>query len=116
MAKTKGKIKELELPTLKLMKKQDAISWENVNGEAVKRHYVVPEYIIKNLKHLLRPYQQEAIRYFHYSQQLNGSDELYNHLLFNMATGERVIIVTGCINILISRVSGTLTKYYSYIA
>lgn len=87
MAKTKGKIKELELPTLKLMKKQDVISWENVNGEAVKRHYVVPEYIIKNLKHLLRPYQEEAIRYFHYSQQLKGADELYNHLLFNMATG-----------------------------
>lgn len=87
MAKTKGKIKELELPTLKLLIKQDDISWENVNGEIVKRHYVVPDYIIKNLKHLLRPYQEEAIRYFHYSQELNGADELYNHLLFNMATG-----------------------------
>ena len=87
MAKAKGKIKELELPTLKLLRKQDDISWENINGEVIKRHYVVPDYIIKNLKHLLRPYQEEAIRYFHYSQQLNGADELYNHLLFNMATG-----------------------------
>lgn len=87
MAKAKGKIKELELPTLKLLRKQDDISWENVNGEAIKKHYFVPDYIIKNLKHLLRPYQEEAIRYFHYSQKLNGSDELYNHLLFNMATG-----------------------------
>ena len=87
MAKAKGKMKELELPTLKLLRKQDDISWENVNGEVVKKHYVVPDYIIKNLKHLLRPYQEEAIRYFHYSQELNGADELYNHLLFNMATG-----------------------------
>lgn len=30
--------------------------------------------------------------------------------------GERVIIVTGCINVLVSRVSGTLTKYNSCIA
>lgn len=87
MAKAKGKIKELELPTLKLLRKQDDISWENVNGEAIKRHYVVPDYIIKNLKHLPRPYQEEAIRYFYYTQELNGADELYNHLLFNMATG-----------------------------
>jgi type III restriction enzyme len=87
MATAKGKTKELELPTLKLLKKQDEISWKNVNGEAVRTHYVVPEYIIKNLKHLLRPYQEEAMRYFHYSQELNGADELYNHLLFNMATG-----------------------------
>ena len=32
------------------------------------------------------------------------------------STGERVIIVTGCINVLVSRVSGTLTKYNSCIA
>ena len=34
----------------------------------------------------------------------------------DMETGERVIIVTGCINVLVSRVSGTLTKYNSCIA
>ena len=33
-----------------------------------------------------------------------------------METGERVIIVTGCINILISRVSGTFIKNNSCIA
>ena len=32
------------------------------------------------------------------------------------ATGERVIIVTGCINALVSRVSGTFIKYNSCIA
>lgn len=98
MAKAKGKTKELELPTLKLLRKQDDISWENVNGEVVQRHYFVPNYIIKNLKHLLRPYQEEAIRYFHYSQELNGADELYNHLLFNMATGSgKTDVMSGLI-------------------
>ena len=33
-----------------------------------------------------------------------------------METGERVIIVTGCINALVSRVSGTLIKNNSCIA
>ena len=32
------------------------------------------------------------------------------------AIGERVIIVTGCINVFKSRVSGTLAKYNSCIA
>ncbi len=32
------------------------------------------------------------------------------------ATGERVIIVTGCINALVSRVSGTFIKNNSCIA
>ncbi|MBU3194637.1 hypothetical protein [Clostridium algidicarnis] len=30
--------------------------------------------------------------------------------------GERVIIVMGALNVILSRVSRTLTKYYSYIA
>lgn len=38
------------------------------------------------------------------------------NLDIKMETGERVIIVTGCINVLVSRVSGTLTKYNSCIA
>lgn len=47
-----------------------------------KQNYHVPKYIEDNLKHTLRPYQHEAIRYFHYSQEEN-----LNHLLFHMATG-----------------------------
>ena len=46
------------------------------------------------------------------SKALEGE---YN-LTIEMETGERVIIVTGCINVLVSRVSGTLTKYNSCIA
>lgn len=55
----------------------------------------------------LRKYQSDAI------------NEWFQHGgrgIFEMATGERVIIVTGCINVLVSRVSGTLTKYNSCIA
>jgi HKD family nuclease len=39
-----------------------------------------------------------------------------NKALLISATGERVIIVTGCINVFKSRVSGTLAKYNSCIA
>jgi type III restriction enzyme len=38
------------------------------------------------------------------------------NLTIEMETGERVIIVMGALNVILSRVSGTLTKYYSYIA
>jgi len=46
------------------------------------------------------------------SPRLEG---LYN-LTIEMETGERVIIVTGCINALVSRISGTLIKNNSCIA
>ena len=39
-----------------------------------------------------------------------------HHIILKGATGERVIIVTGCINALVSRVSGTLIKNNSCIA
>lgn len=38
------------------------------------------------------------------------------NLTIEMETGERVIIVMGALNVILSRVSRTLTKYYSYIA
>ena len=48
----------------------------------------LPDYIIENLKHKPRPYQSEAIRYFHYTQ----ASETFKfrkprQLMFNMATG-----------------------------
>ena len=56
----------------------------------------------------------------HQKDALDNLEGMRNHgesiaLLYH-ATGERVIIVTGCINVLVSRVSGTLTKYNSCIA
>ena len=79
----------------------------------------LPEYITSNLNEniLLREYQEEAFRYFityYESPEFRKNKQIHN--LFHMATGERVIIVTGCINALVSRVSGTLTKYNSCIA
>lgn len=47
----------------------------------------VPEYIENNVRHALRPYQNEAIgRYIHYTND-DKNKVLPEHLLFNMATG-----------------------------
>ena len=48
-----------------------------------------PEYISENLKHELRPYQQEAVgRYLHYYDKDQTRDQSRGlQLLFNMATG-----------------------------
>lgn len=47
-----------------------------------------PDYITENMVHSFRYYQNDALRYFHYTQT---SDEFkfrnINHVLFNMATG-----------------------------
>ena len=59
----------------------------------------------------LKDHQQEAIENLEEMRKNGDSIALLYH-----ATGERVIIVTGCINVLVSRVSGTLTKYNSCIA
>jgi type I restriction enzyme R subunit len=58
----------------------------------------------------LRPYQVSAIERIEESI-CQGKKTM----LLAMATGERVIIVTGCINALVSRVSGTLNRYISRI-
>lgn len=51
-------------------------------------NYQLPEYLKSNLKDNLRPYQEEALRYFHYSQFKQDIANIdYKHLLFNMATG-----------------------------
>ena len=46
----------------------------------------LPDYLTKNLKHPLRPYQQEAIgRYLHYKTDSNRA--IPEQVLYNMATG-----------------------------
>lgn len=51
-------------------------------------NYQLPEYVKSNLKDNLRPYQEEALRYFHYSQfRQDIADRDYKHVLFHMATG-----------------------------
>lgn len=47
----------------------------------------VPKYIYDNLNHNLRPYQEEAIRHYIYTQRSGINEDFFNHLLFHMATG-----------------------------
>lgn len=55
--------------------------------------FEIPDYIINNLSHELRPYQEEALRHFIYTQRLDAADLAYNHLLFHMATGSGKTLV-----------------------
>lgn len=44
-------------------------------------------YLQDNLKHDLRDYQKKALLHLHWSQIQENADNLYNQLMFNMATG-----------------------------
>ena len=63
------------------------------------------QFIKDNGLRFLRPYQLNAVKALQKSVKKGNQ-----RFLFEMATGERVIIVTGCINALRSRVSGTLVN------
>ncbi|MGX7347933.1 DEAD/DEAH box helicase family protein [Aerococcus vaginalis] len=53
-----------------------------------QEEYQLPKYISDNLKHTLRYYQDNAIRYYRYIQELDQFKFRHlNHFLFNMATG-----------------------------
>lgn len=62
-------------------------------------NYQLPEYLKANLKDNLRPYQEEALRYFYYSQfKQEIANRDYKHLLFNMATGSgKTMVMAGAI-------------------
>lgn len=80
---------------------------ENHNG--IANNLVLDEDdIVKNLRGV-----QKQNHLKEYTGELKKSNL---NFAVEMETGERVIIVTGCINVLVSRVSGTLTKYNSCIA
>ena len=68
-------------PLLEKLQKADALQLDT------RKNYQVPDYIKENLNQKLRTYQHEAIRYFHYSQEMPMADDLANQLLFHMATG-----------------------------
>jgi len=53
----------------------------------------ITQYIIDNLSHKLRPYQEQALRQFIYTQRSDGADISFNHLLFHMATGSGKTLV-----------------------
>src|SRR5699024_2104016 len=53
----------------------------------------VPDYVLDNLSHELRPYQRQAMSQFIFTHELEGADLAYNHLLFHMATGSGKTLV-----------------------
>src|SRR5690625_4056402 len=53
----------------------------------------VPSYVLDNLNHNLRPYQRQAMSHFMFTQELDGADLSFNHLLFHMATGSGKTLV-----------------------
>lgn len=53
----------------------------------------VPQYIHDNLSHEMRPYQEESLRHFIYTQRSDTADVSFNHLLFHMATGSGKTLV-----------------------
>nr|WP_318540252.1 DEAD/DEAH box helicase family protein [Terribacillus saccharophilus] len=53
----------------------------------------IPLYIHDNLSHNLRPYQEQALKQFIYTQRSTTADISFNHLLFHMATGSGKTLV-----------------------
>jgi type III restriction enzyme len=81
LSKRKKK-KELSLPLLEEVQSLD----KDMFNEHVA--WNTPHYITQNMIHKFRYYQNDALRYFHYTQ----SGDIFrhrniNHVLFNMATG-----------------------------
>lgn len=53
----------------------------------------IPNYVYENLSHDLRPYQEQALQQFIYTQRSDAADLSFNHLLFHMATGSGKTLV-----------------------
>ena len=73
-------VKQLELPLIEQLKNVDLFDKTNV-------FQTLPAYLIDNLKHHLRDYQQGALRNLDWTQRQENANYQYNQLLFNMATG-----------------------------
>ncbi|MCG2161630.1 DEAD/DEAH box helicase family protein [Staphylococcus epidermidis] len=65
---------------------------DRIENQLFLQYTEIPNYIIDNLNHRLRPYQEEALqRLMYVENQDNGN--LYNKLMFNMATGSGKTLV-----------------------
>ncbi|OFK31657.1 restriction endonuclease subunit R [Staphylococcus sp. HMSC065C10] len=65
---------------------------DRIENQLFLQYPDIPNYIIDNLNHRLRPYQEEALqRLMYVGNQDNGN--LYNKLMFNMATGSGKTLV-----------------------
>lgn len=73
------KNKVAKLPLLETLNNAELF---NVND-----YMQIPDYIIDNLKHNLRSYQKAALQNLDRTLRMDNADQLYNQLMFNMATG-----------------------------
>ena len=82
MVKRKNIKKELSLPLLEELESLDY----NMYNEQIT--WTTPDYITDNMIHRFRHYQENALRYYHYTQTNKVFEyRNINHVLFNMATG-----------------------------
>ncbi|PWV88455.1 type III restriction enzyme [Paenibacillus cellulosilyticus] len=80
MSSVPKKKKQLSLPLLDELNLYNTSLFNEMIG------YRIPEYVNNNLVHDLRDYQENSIRYFHYTQTFRDARNI-KHVLFNMATG-----------------------------
>lgn len=66
---------------------------DRIENQLFKQYPDIPNYIIDNLNHRLRPYQEEAVQRLMFLEE-NDKSKLYNkELMFNMATGSGKTLV-----------------------
>lgn len=76
------KSKKKDIQSLKFPLVEQA---EHAEKDLFQETWAIPEYIINNLAHTLRPYQDKALSNYRYTQtQIKPNPQ---HVLFNMATG-----------------------------
>ena len=102
--------------------------WKEITKSLLKipmAHQLVGDYLIideaeeeENRRHMImRPYQVYALQAVELAAfGLDNEDRIPHGGYVWHTTGERVIIVMGAINVLVSRFSGTFIKYNSCIA
>ena len=65
---------------------------DRIENQLFLQYPYIPNYIIDNLNHRLRPYQEEALQRLMYVENQDNSN-LYNRLMFNMTTGSDKTLV-----------------------
>ncbi|CAM4037615.1 restriction endonuclease subunit R [Staphylococcus schweitzeri] len=65
---------------------------DRIENQLFLQYPDIPNYIIDNLNHHLRPYQEEAVQRLMYLEEQDEGN-LYNKLMFNMATGSGKTLV-----------------------
>ncbi|MED4978016.1 DEAD/DEAH box helicase family protein [Heyndrickxia faecalis] len=70
-------------------------------GDLLRLHQIpfeLPTYLQDNLNYEIRPYQEQAMRHFIYTQRSDAADVAFKHQLFHMATGSgKTLVLAACI-------------------